>query len=807
MHTISRSIALAMLPTLLSAAPYLCRNNNATYQTQAHCNTACGTTCEELGPLTSGTSGSCDTANFEGFVYSNNITYAITKSTQFWTDTANLALPKDEQINAVLKGIASYYGGNAWIGVYDPLKSSNYNSVDPSRFKLSNGIALTYSNWSNGQPDNKLDNADIGVTAINGEHWVYMQSDATWLDDGYHAIFGGDYKPKRKALVEWNGPLDCANGTSKSTTSNTNGYYCGDGTGNVAQCTMGSVPSSSDACTLPATWDSASQKCKTTYTASESHALSCPSGSTFDSTIGLCKDNGHGITGFDAAGSTCSSAGMRLPTSTEAQKLPTINNGEVWSNLFWYTEGVAPGCGSYPRADYVVAYKGATAFNKLYNIWCNGIHNQNPTSAYWCVANQSDTTTYSCNVGDSLTGSTCTALQSPTCPNGTQLNTSTGKCDPISACTAPSTWDSATQQCKTTSTATYAATAGSGTSTYTATGNTAGGSAIIFTKFLDQAYWCYAPSGTIIVNHNNGYTYNGIKACGCPVGQTYSESYRDWHTNWASCSGTYYTCPDGGTLSGTTCTKTVTTYSCPDGGTLSSTTCTKDDVTYSSPSCPSNLVVDATTGNCATPNICPLGNYQCALINSSTIENTDTTEGANDKTDNGQTDESGKCLGTLYIFNGNDNRCRPSGVQTGGTDCCKKGTTWFGLGQCQESEKTLGKLREFGSLDGNCHYIGDYCSEKWPLVGCVQKKKTYCCFSSPLARIIQEGGRPQLGIGWGSPEAPQCRGFTPEEFQKIDFSKVNFSEWIQYDVVPNVQNNAVGNIQNVINNIDTNLAP
>ncbi|EPP7525236.1 conjugal transfer protein TraN [Campylobacter jejuni] len=28
--------------------------------------------------------------------------------------------------------------------------------------------------------------------------------------------------------------------------------------------------------------------------------------------------------------------------------------------------------------------------------------------------------------------------------------------------------------------------------------------------------------------------------------------------------------------------------------------------------------------------------------------------------------------------------------------------------------------------------------------------------------MFNEQGRPQLGKGWGSPESPQCRGFTPE---------------------------------------------
>lgn len=800
MHTISRSIAFALLPTLLSAAPYLCRNNNATYQTQAHCNTDCGTSCEELDPLSSGTSGSCDMANFEGFVYSNNITYAITKSKQFWTDTANLALPKDEQINAVLKGIASYYGGNAWIGVYDPLKSSNYNSVDPSRFKLSNGIALTYSNWSNGQPDNKLDNADIGVMAINGEHWVYIQSDATWLDDGYHAIYGGDNKPKRKALVEWSGPLDCVSGTPKSTTSNTNGYYCGDGTGNVAECTMGSVPSSSNACTAPATWDSVNQKCKTTYTATAASTTT-----TYAATVtnGLTWDNCDGkLYSRPQAVSYCQNRGKRLPTASETiaggGSVPSCSglSGQTWTSTTVPTWMVWNGT-VLSQYDSSMGLYGFIDARCVSNTTTYSCLNGDTLSGSTCTTT---TTAYTCDSGGTLSGTTCTMYQDPSCPSGTQLNTSTGTCDPISACTAPAVWNSTTQKCESSGTTTYSATA----STAFGWDNCEGGTqtwspAISYCSSkgmqLPALNETTAGGGTVpSCTTTSGYTWTSTPLPPRSVGQ----SYKGTATYSANTTSTLYQ---------VRCVGDVTTYTCDQGDTLSGSTCSKSTTISTSGVCPQNMTPDPSTGYCATPTICPLGNYQCALINSSTIENTDTTEGANDKTDNGQTDESGKCLGTLYIFNGNDNRCRPSGVQTGGTDCCKKGTTWFGLGQCQESEKTLGKLREFGSLDGNCHYIGDYCSEKWPLVGCVQKKKTYCCFSSPLARIIQEGGRPQLGIGWGSPEAPQCRGFTPEEFQKIDFSKVNFSEWIQYDVVPNVQNNAVGNIQNVINNIDTNLAP
>lgn len=82
---------------------------------------------------------------------------------------------------------------------------------------------------------------------------------------------------------------------------------------------------------------------------------------------------------------------------------------------------------------------------------------------------------------------------------------------------------------------------------------------------------------------------------------------------------------------------------------------------------------------------------------------------------------------------------------------------------------------------GYCHYVGEYCKKKVPLLGCVQKAEAYCCFNSMLARIIHEQGRPQLStIGdFGTAKSPQCRGFTPDEFQSVDFSKIDLSEYIE----------------------------
>jgi conjugal transfer mating pair stabilization protein TraN len=94
-----------------------------------------------------------------------------------------------------------------------------------------------------------------------------------------------------------------------------------------------------------------------------------------------------------------------------------------------------------------------------------------------------------------------------------------------------------------------------------------------------------------------------------------------------------------------------------------------------------------------------------------------------------------------------------------------------------------------------CHYVGNYCYKKY-FFGCVQQSKGFCCFNSKMARIIHEQGRPQLTSfqpdgNWGTGSSPNCRGFTPEEFQSLDFSKIDMSEYfddIQKDLDTKIQN-------------------
>jgi len=125
------------------------------------------------------------------------------------------------------------------------------------------------------------------------------------------------------------------------------------------------------------------------------------------------------------------------------------------------------------------------------------------------------------------------------------------------------------------------------------------------------------------------------------------------------------------------------------------------------------------------------------------------------------------------FFKGEDNQC--SKYILNFKDCCGSGKGWgksVGLaGSCKPEEKLLGQKR----AKKLCHYVGTYCAKK-VLGKCVKKKSSFCCFSNKLLKAFHEQGRPQIGLSWGSPKSPTCRGFTIEEIQRIDFSKLDLSE-------------------------------
>ena len=87
------------------------------------------------------------------------------------------------------------------------------------------------------------------------------------------------------------------------------------------------------------------------------------------------------------------------------------------------------------------------------------------------------------------------------------------------------------------------------------------------------------------------------------------------------------------------------------------------------------------------------------------------------------------------------------------------------------------KLTALRRAQGICHHVGTYCSSK-SLGGCTTERESYCCFNSKLARILNVAGKAQLGISFGTPQNPDCRGLTVAQLQNLDFSQIDLSEFI-----------------------------
>ena len=124
------------------------------------------------------------------------------------------------------------------------------------------------------------------------------------------------------------------------------------------------------------------------------------------------------------------------------------------------------------------------------------------------------------------------------------------------------------------------------------------------------------------------------------------------------------------------------------------------------------------------------------------------------------------------IFGGHPSTCRKCFGSTQVFDCCYREGRGIivgaGLGECSDEEKKL--LEKVG--EKKCHKVGSYRKG-------IIKRRSYCCFPTLIARIVQEQGREQLGIGWGTAEKPNCAGLTLRDLKRIDFEKIDFSDFTQ----------------------------
>ena len=118
------------------------------------------------------------------------------------------------------------------------------------------------------------------------------------------------------------------------------------------------------------------------------------------------------------------------------------------------------------------------------------------------------------------------------------------------------------------------------------------------------------------------------------------------------------------------------------------------------------------------------------------------------------------------IFQGQCRQCR---VNLGSMvrDCCRlKGLLQGFLGGCREEEKQLAVA---AVKNKRCVKAGKrYCHKKEAGI-CLEKRDSYCCYGSQLARILQEIAHHQLGLSWGEAQHPQCTPLTAEQLSRLNF--------------------------------------
>ncbi len=136
---------------------------------------------------------------------------------------------------------------------------------------------------------------------------------------------------------------------------------------------------------------------------------------------------------------------------------------------------------------------------------------------------------------------------------------------------------------------------------------------------------------------------------------------------------------------------------------------------------------------------------------------------------------NGACLQPIEVFKGYPKFCRKSVKSF--LNCCTSMKGWgkdLKLAKCKPTESELALKRG----KGLCHFIGSYCSQRDPILRrkCLERKSSYCCYKSKLARIFQEQARKQLNKDFGSSEYPNCKGLSIDQLSKLDYSKFDLNE-------------------------------
>lgn len=217
--------------TITNAVPYKC-DRLGIFDNKNACDTFCTASgiqrpCTELTPKPGGKT--CETGKYQNFAYIDGKTYAVTKTSVSWSSNTNLANIRNDADNKIIASLLRSSGVNeAWIGIYDPSKSStSYGNVDPSRFKTLSGSNPVYTSWKEGEPNNAMNYDAIGSGTLYGEYWAVTDASGKWNDVGLNADGSEKLLP---AVVEFQGELSCVAGSEKDTSNvgKPTGMVCGE---------------------------------------------------------------------------------------------------------------------------------------------------------------------------------------------------------------------------------------------------------------------------------------------------------------------------------------------------------------------------------------------------------------------------------------------------------------------------------------------------------------------------------------------------------------------------------------------------
>ncbi|MBU2952248.1 conjugal transfer mating pair stabilization protein TraN [Marinobacter sp. F3R08] len=106
--------------------------------------------------------------------------------------------------------------------------------------------------------------------------------------------------------------------------------------------------------------------------------------------------------------------------------------------------------------------------------------------------------------------------------------------------------------------------------------------------------------------------------------------------------------------------------------------------------------------------------------------------------------------------------------------------------ECTEDEIELAVKRELKS----CSKVGSYCAQEVCVAptgfgcaawACAETRDSYCCYNSPLSRIVMEQAGPQLGRpgskGMGEARNPYCAGIPLDDLAELDWDRIDLTEW------------------------------